>query len=463
MFKTLKSARLLRLLHPKKEDTFHGMLEASLPLELIYKIVDDHWHELIQDNGRNLRALAHTCRAFAAYCRPYLFHSITLYSLDATIPATPWLGPITRPARFSQLVRAYPSSAELVKELRIIVIKPYWPKEERALKKFGIDAQRSGMMPWRSLLKASYPALTTLRVRVTWTYVSPIFSKSFLKALKAMESLETLVLYGGNLPLHQIIQCIPTTLKHFSILGGRRFFVPPPIWTPPPHPACTLESLTLTAYYWSSAWISSITSVDSSPFNLEALSHLQTRACGESSPGLSRMCSTPSNTLRCLHLSINRFDYDRGFERPFRLGELRALTHLEIVMECAEREWQVFVALDWLERSLKTFGDLSGEVRQRLSCLTTCIVFHVQCNFEDQRLHQHRQHLALWESVFDTPKWSYLGLTNVVGYSTAAFRPHMVFFGFHLEVANPQPLGQSNISSYEQLWGNCVCAGWECW
>ncbi|KAH6871757.1 hypothetical protein BKA70DRAFT_1241454 [Coprinopsis sp. MPI-PUGE-AT-0042] len=310
------------------------------------------------------------------------------------------LSPIFRPAGFSQLVNAYPSLAELVKELRIVIIKPYWPMQERVLKRFGIDAQQSEMMPWQSLLKASYPTLTTLRVRVGWVYVSPTFSQSFLKAIKATESLETLALDGDNLPLHHVIQYLPATLKHLSILGRCMWFLPPPGWTPSPHPPCTLQSLTLMPYSWDYIFITCITSVDLTPFNLNALHHLQICTCREFSlPTISRMCSNLCTTLRCLHLSFDRVDCNDRFEHPIRLEELCVLTHLEIMLHRRERTSQVFLVLDWLEESLETFGDLPAEATRRLSTLVFCILFHVHCNFEDQRRNQYDQRVALWESL----------------------------------------------------------------
>ncbi|KAH6897728.1 hypothetical protein BKA70DRAFT_1315595 [Coprinopsis sp. MPI-PUGE-AT-0042] len=328
MFKKLQRTRTSPLSHREVKETQHVVFEATIPLELLFKIVDDYGPELTQDNGRGLRALAYTCRALAAYCRPLLFHSITLYALNAPIPPTSWSGPITRSKQFSCLVHVYPLSATLVKELRIVAIKPHPSKQERALKKIGIDAQRSEVKPWRSLLSKSYPALTKLRAIISWSHVSPLLTDAFFKAVKRMPTLESLELEGGALPVQRILQSLPPTLRHFSLLGCRFTHGRPIEWNLPPDPIPTLDSLTLSTYLHPT-WISLVLLSQSPPFHLRRLTHLQTRPY-EMTSEISRLHSTPSSTLQCLHIYLNYIYYD---EDPLNIAELRALTHVEVILD----------------------------------------------------------------------------------------------------------------------------------
>lgn len=160
MFSKLQQASVLRLSRQKEKNNLHGMLEARLPLELIYKIIDDYGRELLEDNAHDLRALAYTCRAIAAYCRPHILHTVTLYGIQTTIPSASSLGSTTRPDGFARLLGAYPSVAQQVKTLRIVIVHPYPSKEDRLLKKIGIDRQRSAIKPWVTLLGATYAQLT---------------------------------------------------------------------------------------------------------------------------------------------------------------------------------------------------------------------------------------------------------------------------------------------------------------
>ncbi|KAH6897711.1 hypothetical protein BKA70DRAFT_1406699 [Coprinopsis sp. MPI-PUGE-AT-0042] len=458
MFRKLQRSRNL---HQDRKPPLRAKLEASMPLELLYKIVDDHWQELTQDNGRGLRALAATCRALAAYCRPLLFHSITLYALDAPIPRTSWSGPITQSEQFSRLVRIYPSSASLVKELRVVVIKPHPSSKERALKRIGIDAQRNEMKPWRSLLKESYPALTTLRVIVSWSYVSPLLTNAFLEAIKRMPTLETLELEGDGLPLQRVLQSLPPTLKHFSLLGGQFFNRRPSEWNLPPNPVPTLDSLTLSIYLHP-AWLSCVLFSPSPPFHLESLTHLQTRPF-RLIDGIMRLHSTPSNTLQCLHIYLDYFAFDPDL---LNIAHLRVLTHLEVIREGVWHEWRDFQALDWLERSMQTLGAISSpEVIKRLSTLTICFL-HLDADTLRVWDELYRIQLAQWESSFRFSELRYIELTNIVGFATAICRPSRSFPGYFVEVDTPQSLptiGDVPVSSYESVWKSCGCMGWRCW
>ncbi|KAH6905554.1 hypothetical protein BKA70DRAFT_489320 [Coprinopsis sp. MPI-PUGE-AT-0042] len=461
MFKKLRRAKNFLLTHQEVKKLHHGVLEApaTIPLELLYKIVDDYWHELTQDNGRGLRALAYTCRALAAYCRPLLFHSITLYALNAPIPPTSWSGTITRSEQFSCLIRMYPLSAALVKELRIVVIKPYPSRQERALKKIGIDAQRSEVKPWRSVLSKSYPALTKLCATISWSHVSPLLTDAFFKAVKRMPTLESLELEGVALPMQRILQSLPRTLKHLSLLGSRFIHSRPIEWHLTPDPVPTLDSLTMSTYLHP-AWLSSVFFSPSPPFELKSLTHLQTRP-SRMTTEMSRLHYIPSNTLQCLHIYLDYIHFD---ESPLNIAELRALTHVEVIVDGHWYDFRDLHAVAWLERSMETLGAMSSPgAITRLSALTICFLIHLEVKTQQEWDILFREQLAEWELAFRILELPYIELTNMVAFVTAIRRPNGAFSGYFAEVGTPQPFPTrvgAPVSSYESLWKSCGCTGW---
>ncbi|KAH6905553.1 hypothetical protein BKA70DRAFT_1291564, partial [Coprinopsis sp. MPI-PUGE-AT-0042] len=361
-----------------------------MPLDLLFKI-------LTQDNGR----------ALAAYCRPLLFYSVTLYALNPPILQPSWQGLTTRPEQFSCLVRVYPLSASLVKELRIVVIKPFPTRQEKVLKKIGIDTQRSEMKPWRSLLDKSYPSLTKLRAIISWSY--------------RMTTLETLELEGNGLP---------PTLRHFSILGDHFLSGHQSQWNPPPNPVPTLDYLTLSTYL-DLTWLSLILFSESPPFHLKSLTHFQTRPF-RMTPEISRLCCIPSDTLRCLHIYLDYiFDEDL-----LDIAELRALTHLEVIVDRAWREFSDLQFLAWLERSIQALGAISspGTVT-RLSTLTICFLIHLEVKTQQE-----------WDIL--TLELRYIKLTNIVAFATAIRRSYFA------EVGTPQPFPTREGAP------SCGCTGW---
>ncbi|KAH6897722.1 hypothetical protein BKA70DRAFT_1315553, partial [Coprinopsis sp. MPI-PUGE-AT-0042] len=451
MFKKLRQTRTSPLSHQEVKETKHVVLEATMPLDLLFKIVDDYGPELTQDNGRGLRALAYTCRALAAYCRPLLFHSVTLYALNPPILQSSWQGLTTRSEQFSCLVRVYPLSASLVKELRIVVIKPFPTRQEKVLKKIGIDTQRSEMKPWRSLLDESYPSLTKLSAIISWSYVSPLLTNAFLEAIKRMPTLETLELEGNGLPLQRVLQSLPPTLRHFSILGDHFLSGHQSQWNPPPNPVPTLDSLTLSTYL-DLTWLSLVLFSESPPFHLKSLTHFQ---------HISRLCCIPSDTLRCLHIYLD-YIFD---EYLLDIAELRALTHLEVIVDRAWREFSDLQFLAWLERSIQALGAISspGTVT-RLSTLTICFLIHLEVKTQQEWDILFCEQLAEWELAFRTLELQYIKLANMVAFVTAIRRsPNGSFPGYFAEVGTPQPFPTREgapVSSYESLWKSCGCTGW---
>ncbi|KAH6897712.1 hypothetical protein BKA70DRAFT_1437971 [Coprinopsis sp. MPI-PUGE-AT-0042] len=462
MFKKLQRTRTSLLWHREVKETHHVVLEATMPLELLFKIVDDYGPELTQDNGRSLRALAYTCRALAAYCRPLLFHSVTLYALNPPVLQASWLGPTTRSEQFSCLVRVYPLSASLIKELRIVVIKPFPTKQEKVLKKIGIDTQRSEMKPWRSLLKGSYPSLTKLRAIISWRHVSPLLVDAFLKAIKRMPALETLELEGDGLPIQRVLQSLPATLKHLLFLVGRFFISPPSQWNLTPDPVPILDSLTLSTYL-PLTWLSLVLFSQSPPFHLESLTHLQTRPY-RMTPEILRLHGTPSNTLQCLHMYLDYIHFD---EDPLNIAELRALTHVEVIVGGLWNDFRDLHAVAWLESSMQTLGAISlPGVVARLSTLTVCLLIHLEVKTQQEWDDTLRMQLEEWEFALRTSESRYIELTNVVAFATAIRRPNGSFPGYFAEVGTPQPLptrDEAPVSSYESLWKSCGCTGWRHW
>ncbi|KAH6897693.1 hypothetical protein BKA70DRAFT_1315458 [Coprinopsis sp. MPI-PUGE-AT-0042] len=438
----------------------HSKAKATMPLELLYTIIDDYRMELAQDNGRALRSLAHTCRALAAYCRPLLLQFITLYTLDAPIPQTSWLGPITRPGGFSRLASTYPSSASLVKELRVIVLKPYPPKKQRVLKKLGIDVQRSEMKPWQVLLKASYPRLSTLHLMISWNRVSPLLTKALFKAIKTTPTLETLELDGNGVPLQHVIQILPPTLKRFSLLGGGTVPSSPYEWTPGLGPE--LESLTIL----DPTWLRVILRPELSPFNLAALAHLRIRP-PDSMSVISWLHQSPSHTLRCLHVHLDRLQY---VGHPLNVSNFCILTHLEFIMDGVWDKLSVDLALDWVGKSVNTLGARSSpKVMERLSTLTICFLFQLPVAADAQQKQDdvYNEQLDTWQSAFASARWRCLEPTRIVGFITVIRYPNRPFPRYFfpcrfVEVDTPRPLparGGATVSPYEALWKSCGCTG----
>ncbi|KAH6897694.1 hypothetical protein BKA70DRAFT_1315459, partial [Coprinopsis sp. MPI-PUGE-AT-0042] len=433
--------------------------KPSMPLEVLYKIIDDNWQQLAEDSGRGLIVLTHTCHALATYCRPFLFHSITLYTLDSPIPQMSWLGPITRAEGFSRLVNMYPSSASLVKELRIVVLKPYPPKEQRVLKKLGIDMQRGEMKAWQILLKASYPGLSILRLIISWNHVSPLLTNALFKAIKTMPTLEILELSGSNAPLQYILPSLPPTLKHFSLLGGGTVPSSPYEWTPP---GCgpDLESLTLAAWLHP-IWLLLILSPESEtpPLSLKGLTHLQTWPLNPVSE-IAVLNNFPSTTLRCLHFHLNSSQF---FGLPLAVARFSTLTHLECIMDGNWNKYNVNKVFSWLDRSLMTLGARpSPEVMERLSKLTICLLFRLEGETHLHKDDIYRKQLESSQSIFSTARWQYLELTNIVGFMTIMRYPKTAFPGYFIDMDTPRPLSTirgASVASYDALWKSCGCSG----
>ncbi|KAH6897695.1 hypothetical protein BKA70DRAFT_747785 [Coprinopsis sp. MPI-PUGE-AT-0042] len=443
-----------RKLHPERKEPPISTLGVPMPLELLYKIVDDHRQELAQDNGRDLRTLAYTCRALAAYCRPLLFQLMSLYDVYMPISPIAWPGTAMRLERFSCLLHTYPSSARLVQELQILIIKPYHRPSGWSLRKIGIDTQKSEINHWRSVFKGSYPRLTTLRLKITWGYISPLFIKHLLQALKATPVLKTLELGWKGCPLEGVLRNLPPSLKHFSLLGSEDCIIPAPRWTPPPHPIPKLESLTLTARLHPT-WISSTLLSKFPPFNLERLTHLQTRIYNLST-AIWRLHSTPSNTLRCLHIYFDKLWLNND---PLNVAELHVLTHVEVITKMTGYPDYYLVrdgALGWLQRTVQSLGVVSSPgVLERLRTLTFCVLFVLEGDENPYWDQWVEPRLAFGDL---NARWRYLELTNLFGFTNRIHYGHP----FPRKGDKPRRLWVEGAvaRSYESLWKECGCSGW---
>ncbi|KAH6897692.1 hypothetical protein BKA70DRAFT_1315456 [Coprinopsis sp. MPI-PUGE-AT-0042] len=440
-----------------------GSLTPAIPLELIYKIVDDHWQLLAQDNGRQgLRAVAYTCQSLASYCRPYLYRSVTLYDLKAPLPPVTWSGVITKPDRFSALVQQYPSISHLTKELRIVLIIPEPSKSTLNSEKPKISLPLAETETWTRILTASYSRLTTLRFTVSWKRVSPPFVDSFLSAIKAAPCLESLELEGTFLPLKDVLLNIPGSLKHFSMLGKHFLHGSGDDWGTPPAYA-TLDSLTLPGSLFS-RWLSDVFLSESPPFNLSALRHLQMEPFGPTEP-TSRLIHTVSSTLRCIHLSFDRLFMSWRFRPPhFRLLDFPVLTHVEVSFQNDPRH--LTSTLGWLDESAQIAGGKeSQKAAGRLSSITVCILIKSEARLEPSDVYGSQ--MAGWEPIASgtAPVWPSLQFVNVVGFGVVIHRPNDESFpGHFVQVDTPWPLspfrGQPNSDSYGSLWKECSCSGW---
>jgi hypothetical protein len=126
----------------KPQKTQPNGLSPSLPLELIYKLVDDHVSP--SNDLRTARALALTCKALAGYCRPLLFRVV---HLEYYRP--PFVGPhlLTsefpckgKPDRFLQVARSHPDVLHHIHHLSL-----HFDAESAARR----DA--AGQSPWELL------------------------------------------------------------------------------------------------------------------------------------------------------------------------------------------------------------------------------------------------------------------------------------------------------------------------
>ncbi|KAH6897678.1 hypothetical protein BKA70DRAFT_1569800 [Coprinopsis sp. MPI-PUGE-AT-0042] len=404
MLKKLQAAKFLLLNEFSRKRPIYTHSTPTIPMELIYQIIDDYWPLLSQANGRfGLRSLAQTCRSLSDYCRPLLFHTITLHGRNFPFPYHK--GMTTRPERFSKLFLAYPKSAGFLKELHIVFIKPHpiaracQSESTRAERK----AQRAEMKSWQIVFSIPYATLSALHVNISWDTIPPELVTIFLQALKITPSLRSLEVDGYKMPLLRILQSCPSTLKHFGLLGN--YFVPgrPDGWVAPPQPICALESLTLSVHL-NVQWMSSVFLSESPLFNLLGLNHLRTSLYEFSINRFSKIHSLSSQNLRCIHIHMSR---NPGVN-VLNISQLKALTHIELVAErLGERYWaealrttrnaQLVALLDWLEASLESLGEITPQAVARLPSLTICILLQTDSPNAFDR------YLEAWDTVTTDP------------------------------------------------------------
>ncbi|KAH6897676.1 hypothetical protein BKA70DRAFT_1528185 [Coprinopsis sp. MPI-PUGE-AT-0042] len=458
MLKKLQSAKTFLLTEFGRKRPSFIQTTPTIPLELIYQIIDEYWPLLAQENGRfGLRSLSQTCRSLSAYCRPLLFHNITLHGLDFLFPFHPTM--TTRPERFSKLLLAYPELASFIKELHIVLVKPQ--RAQRLLQsstRAERKSQRAEMKSWQIALSIPSATLSALHITISWGTIPPELVTTFLHALKITPSLRSLELDGDEMPLGRILQSCPFTLKHFGLLGGYNIHDPYE-WVTPPQPTCHLESLTLSVGM-SKRWISSIFLSESHPFNLEGLRHIRTAPFNFSSP-FSKIHTLPSQTLQCVHIHLSR----NPGGNVLSVSDLKALTHIEVVADRLDntRTARLLALLNWLEKSLGTLGGITPQVLACLSSLTICIL--LQTNLPDA----YNDYFDTWNELTTNP--NRLGWKRVESANTLCFfsrvRLDTTYALYSTRNGPPRLIssfgGQVRSCSYRSLWDSCLCSGWKDW
>ena len=123
-----KSSWFRSILTPPKSKP--SPLETSpnpkLPLELLLKIVDEHWPTLMSGTGphaHGIMALSHTCHALRMHCLPLLFHTACIYSGTEVPSRVEWPCTMTSASSFARLLANGSEGVLHLQCLRVIQLK----------------------------------------------------------------------------------------------------------------------------------------------------------------------------------------------------------------------------------------------------------------------------------------------------------------------------------------------------
>ncbi|KAH6897683.1 hypothetical protein BKA70DRAFT_1569804 [Coprinopsis sp. MPI-PUGE-AT-0042] len=438
-------------------------LQPRLPLEILYKIIDDHWETLRRDSGCfGLLSLSRTCKALESYCRPFLYRSLTVYGRerrDALFPT----GFVTTPEAFTILLSRSLEVATLVQDLRVILPR-LPPKEGTSLKRMiGI---RQRLDAWQVLLSSNFSGVTKLSlVNGARAMFTEPMKTSLPNAIKQLECLQSFVWSGDEIPTDMVVRLSPRSLKHLALLPRIGYIhAPLAIYAANPGDVAHLERLRLSRYLDLHSWEAMFMN-DGKPFDLASLTHLQLnfRFLHSILPYSQNILSMLTN-LCCLHLGPVY-----TLEGSAESGLMVHLTHLklvELVIPSGNSYEGLRSAFAWLEKAFRhrihTSSTTMTSHPPAISKIQVVILFqsnlHAAYAWEDDYANQ----VERWTSTASSDKLTQLeGLNLVVaGFSRKSWfdkawalrERRAVWWERHWDPV---------IDDYKSRVTACSCSGWE--
>ncbi|KAH6897687.1 hypothetical protein BKA70DRAFT_1315445, partial [Coprinopsis sp. MPI-PUGE-AT-0042] len=414
----------------------------SLPLEVIYRIIDEHWDTLhLVANRFGLLGLAQTCRALEKYCRPSMLRFTTLHDLDH-LPSIPrFAGTVATPESFVAFMGRCPEATLFIRDLRLVSLPPRTivTSETRRVKRLW------GTKPWKAVLQGAYSNVTTLTLIVAWDNIPGVIKTVISNTIKQMRSLRSLEWKDNAIPLEVLHRCSPPNLKHLALVALRRYTHTEFETACNPAEVAHLDSLTL----WSTFSLPRLLPrlFDNSRFDVSTLSHLQLN-------GPYYMYALPSwdtiilpaanNTIRCSMVA------SADMERLVRLKRLELIV--------PPRKAPLYSALWWLGKvfEMEPHRSQSEEIRAII------LIQPPPCSVLGVGLEE------VYQDHVELERWIPLRRFNILGFSTFGVSAD-VYSRHFVEWSTPRELprfggeGERDLigQSYSSLWVDCSCSGWK--
>ncbi|KAH6897685.1 hypothetical protein BKA70DRAFT_1315443 [Coprinopsis sp. MPI-PUGE-AT-0042] len=452
---------MLNRLLKHRHETVDGDLQPRLPLEILYKIIDDHWETLRRDGGRfGLLCLSRTCKALESYCRPFLYRRLTVYRRERrhTLLAT---GLVTSPEVFVVLASRSPEVAALVLELQII-LPSLPPKQGSRLKKILGIRPHPSLDAWKVLLSSNFSNVIKLDLVNSGQEVLTEPTRSSLtNAIRELKSLQSFVWTANCISADMVVRLSPRSLKHLSLLPRNGYVHPPPA-TSNPADVAHLESLRLSRVL-NFRWWRSMFMNDGKKFDLSSLTHLQLSFRFFHNILSYTYALSVLTNLRCLHLGLAVLS---GTIESHSLALLVHLKLVELVIPSGNSYEGLPSAFVWLERAFRyrthtTASSFPPATHQ----IQVIILFQSNSDYycdDDTWKDEYVCQVERWRSTFGGEKLAQLAELNLV---IAGFSRRW-WFGKAWALRERRPVWWERhwdpvIDDYKSRVTACSCSGWE--
>ncbi|KAH6888809.1 hypothetical protein BKA70DRAFT_58018 [Coprinopsis sp. MPI-PUGE-AT-0042] len=426
----------------------------QLPLEVIFKIIDEHFTQTCISDVKHLCRLSLVCRALAWYCRPILFRSICVACCSSCIDQrrpsvrerSGWRRPtlFINPSDFSTFLQQdSPSSLGSIvagiEELHLVLPSILMSDLMRS---FGLDNIHKSSWPWLWILhmqKEQLKGLKRLKVLLGTTPVPGFLQAALMRVVDEAPSLEMLDVYGtgvasaGKFLLSSSspqVMCASVKLLELDmsvweyiyrdvILQHETTFLGPPTF--PNLRGLALRGVTRALFQAPSI------DLDSTPGSRSIIG-------GHSSPGITHIhfqrlygrlenehifiLGLSGRTLRCLHLELAILREAVGTigvpHQAIPLDSLVALEYIEVEMMGVGH---VHDSLGWISRSIATTNPSSPS--SVLNRLRTHIIVNdpmqhdARQTIDEQRQGIEQKYFAIWRSICSVNRWPNLEQADV--------------------------------------------------
>ncbi|KAH6913261.1 hypothetical protein BKA70DRAFT_1421541 [Coprinopsis sp. MPI-PUGE-AT-0042] len=446
--------------------------DVDIPFEILYRIVDDVHAGPGDITGiRNaLINLSRTSHTLARYCRPLLFHTVSLHCSPAA-EQFPDCAASCKPAgdvrAFNKIIQQAPSAFSLIKHLNLNLVLPF-PTP-------AIGSEHDvHSVHWFTFFNSPQPhsvasTLTRLDLRVIFERLSGQLLGATLEFLAQASTLESLSVTSRYNSLPVIFGCLPSGLKEltlYQMVGGEdisrkssnaaslRATVPNlQAFTVTASSSFALRTQLLVPGHTERCWV-----------DLTTLKHLQLEEYNvrwEPTLTFNTFILPSAMTLQCLHLPVP--SQWGAFTNLFPgLGCFPSLRCLEVAAWPAP--FSAYLQ-GYLASALRMLSNLvEGSVATDISRVPKVSVLGRLVPARPGHGGTEREWIEAWNALGNCVLRSNLRGFDVFGYVQVKCNENesIVSLGSYGPWASPIAASSGARQDYSSLWEEGPCCGWEC-